>query len=51
MKTIAFIEDYKVIKKILDYLGIYAFGRDRPLPNVLAVADTFDYYRSDDKFL
>jgi len=23
MRIIAFIEDYKVIKKILDYLGIY----------------------------
>jgi len=27
-----FIEDYKVIKKILDWLGIYEFKRDRPPP-------------------
>jgi len=26
-----FIKDYKVIRKILDYLGIYEFKRDRPL--------------------
>jgi len=30
MRIIAFIEDYKVVKKILDYLGIYEFKRDRP---------------------
>ncbi|MHB8280608.1 MAG: hypothetical protein ACYDIA_23635 [Candidatus Humimicrobiaceae bacterium] len=29
-RIIAFIEDYKIIKKILDYLGIYEFKRDRP---------------------
>ncbi|GAG62557.1 unnamed protein product, partial [marine sediment metagenome] len=23
MKVIAFIEDYRIVKKILDYLGIY----------------------------
>jgi len=44
MRIIAFIEDYKVIKKILDYLGIYEFGRDRPPPKRLAVADSFDDY-------
>ena len=33
MRIIAFIEDYRVIKKILDYLGIYEFERDRPLPS------------------
>jgi len=41
-------KDYKVIKKILDYLGIYEFERDRPSPRVLAVADTFDDWRCDD---
>jgi hypothetical protein len=48
MRIIAFIEDYKVIRKILDYLGIYEFKRDRPPPNSLAVAGTFDDYRCDD---
>ena len=32
MRIIAFIEDYKVIRKILDYLGIYEFRRDKPQP-------------------
>ena len=48
MRIIAFIEDYKVIKKILDYLGIYEFKRDRPPPRELAVADSFDDCRCDD---
>ena len=48
MRIIAFIEDYKVVKKILDYLGIYEFKRDRSPPRVLAVADTFDDWRCDD---
>lgn len=47
-RIIAFIEDYKIIKKILDYLGIYEFKRDRPPPGALAVADAFDDYRCDD---
>lgn len=34
MKIIAFIEDYKVVKKILDYLGIYEFERKRQPPKV-----------------
>jgi len=29
MRFIAFIDDYKVVRKILDYLGIYEFKRDR----------------------
>jgi len=45
MRIIDFIEDYKVIKKILDYLGIYEFKRDRPPPKMLAEADTFDDYK------
>ena len=30
MRIIAFIEDYKVIRKILDWLGIDEFRKDRP---------------------
>jgi len=48
MRIIAFIEDYKVIRKILDYLGIYEFKRDRPPPKALAVANSFDDYAQDD---
>ena len=48
MRIIAFIEDYKVIRKILDYLGIDEFKRDRPPPKRLAVADSFDEYACDD---
>ncbi|MBM3707749.1 MAG: transposase [Actinobacteria bacterium] len=48
MRIIAFIEDYKVVKKILDYLGIYEFKRDRPPPKTLAVADSFDDYGRND---
>ena len=39
---------HKVIKKILDYLGIYEFKRDRPPPTRLAAANTFDDYACDD---
>ena len=48
MRIIAFIEDYKVIRKILDYLGIYEFKRDRPPPKRVAVADLFDDYAQND---
>jgi len=48
MRIIAFIEDYKMIKKILDYLGIYEFKRDKSPPRELAIADTFDDYTCDD---
>ena len=48
MRIIVFIEDYKVVKKILDYLGIYEFKRDRPPPRVLAFTDTFDDWHCDD---
>jgi len=41
-------KDYKVIRKILDYLGIYEFKRDRPPPKVLAIVDNFDDWRCDD---
>jgi hypothetical protein len=48
MRIIAFIEDYKVLRKILDYLGIYEFKRDRPPPKKTAVAGLFDDYKCDD---
>ena len=48
MRIIAFIEDYKVVKKILDYLGIYEFKRKRPPPRVEAAPDEFDEYIRDD---
>ncbi len=41
-------KDYKVARKILDYLGIYEFKRDRPPPKKLAVADLFDDYAQND---
>ncbi|MBM3712683.1 MAG: IS91 family transposase, partial [Actinobacteria bacterium] len=41
MRIIAFIEDYKVIKKILDWLSIDEFKRDKPPPKRFAVADSF----------
>jgi len=48
MRIIAFIEDYKVIKKILDWLGIDEFKRDRPPPKALPAADLFDDCVQDD---
>ncbi len=48
MRIIAFIEDYKVIRKILNWLGIDGFKRDRPPPKALAVADLFDDYAGFD---
>ena len=48
MRIIAFIEDYKIVKKILDYLGIDEFKRDRPPPKRLTVADLFDDYIHDE---
>ena len=48
MRIIAFIEDYRVIKKILDYLVIYEFERDRPPSRALSVADSFCEYAQDD---
>jgi len=35
MIMIAFIEDYKIVKKMLDYFRIYEFERKRPLPKFL----------------
>ena len=48
MRIIAFIEDYKIVRKILDHLGIDEFKRDRPPPKRLAVADSFDDYGQND---
>ena len=48
MRIIAFIEDYKIVRKILDYLGIDEFKRDRPPPKRLTVADSFDDYAQND---
>ncbi|MHB1337030.1 MAG: hypothetical protein ACYCXQ_13925 [Candidatus Humimicrobiaceae bacterium] len=48
MRIITFIEDYKIVKKILDYLGIDEFKRDRPPPKRLTVADSFDDYAQND---
>ena len=49
MRIIAFIEDYKVVKKILDYLGIYEFGKKRAPPRINTYPDEFDddYIRDD----
>ena len=33
MRIIAPVEDYKIVKKILDWLGIYEFERKRPPPD------------------
>ncbi len=48
MCIIAFIEDCKVIKKILDWMGIDEFKRDRPPPKRLRYADLFDDFAQDD---
>jgi len=48
MRIIAFIEDYKVVKKILDYLGIYEAQRKRPPPKIDDCSDEFDDYIRDD---
>ena len=48
MRIIAFMEDYKIVRKILDYLGIDEFKRDRPPPKRSAVADSFDDYAQND---
>ena len=48
MKIIAFIEDYKVVKKILDHLGIYEFDKKRAPPMVAEDPEEFDEYIIDD---
>lgn len=48
MKIIAPVEDYKVVKKILDYLKIYEIKRERPPPGKYDHCDGFDDYGHDD---
>lgn len=48
MGVIAFIEDYKILKKILDYLGIDEFKRKRPPPGIDTTPNEFDDYAQDD---
>ena len=48
MRIIAFIEDYKIVKKILDYLGIYEFDKKRAPPKIESSTDDFDEYIIDD---
>ena len=48
MRIIAFIEDYRIVRKILDWLGIDEFKRDRSPPKRLAVANSFDDYTQND---
>ena len=48
MRIIAFIEDYKIVKKILDYLGIYEFGKKRAPHKIESSSDDFDDYIRDD---
>ena len=48
MRIIAFIEDYKIVKKILDYVGIYEFERKRPPPKIETRPDEpCDYARDE----
>ena len=42
------MEDYKVIRKILDWLSVDEFRRYRPSPKTLAVADLFNDYSQND---
>jgi hypothetical protein len=37
-----------VISKILDYLEIFEFKRNKSPPKMLSAIDTFDDYRCDD---
>ncbi|MHB1253722.1 MAG: hypothetical protein ACYCZ1_06100 [Candidatus Humimicrobiaceae bacterium] len=48
MRIIAFIEDYKIVRKILDYLGIDEFERKRPPSKICTFPDEFDDYIQDD---
>ena len=47
MRIIVLLEDYKVVKKILDYLGIYESQRKRPLPVKPGELNEFDCYMRD----
>ncbi len=48
MRIIAFIEDYKIVKKILDHLGIYEFEKKRSPPKIESPPDEFDDFVRDD---
>ncbi len=48
MRIIAFIEDYKIVKKILNHLGIYEFGKKRAPPKINTSPEEFDDYVRDD---
>jgi len=48
MKIIAFIEDYRIVKKILDYLGIYEFDNKMAPPKAVREPVGFDDYIIDD---
>ena len=41
-------KDYKVIKKILDYLGIDEFEKKRSTPKIETPPEKFDEYIIDD---
>ena len=48
MRIIAFIEDYRIVKKILDYLGVYEFGKKRSSPRTNTYPDEpRDYIRGE----
>ena len=47
MRIIAFIEDYKVVRKILDWLGIDEFKRGRPPPGITTPNEFDDYAQND----
>ena len=48
MRIIAFMEDYRIVKKILDYLRKKEPRRNRPLPKIHTFYDEFDdWYRDD----
>jgi len=48
MRIIAFIEDYKIVKKILDHLRIYEFDNKRAPPKIAEDPQEFDDYIIDD---
>jgi len=44
MRIVAFIEGYKIVKKILDYLGIYKLERKRPSPRINTTPEEFNIH-------
>lgn len=48
MRIIAFVEDYKVAKKLLNHLGIYEFERKRLPFRVVEDPREFNEYIIDD---